>query len=147
MNGTQRNLWPTAGGALERGSLVATRPLIAVVDDDRVYTEMVRDLLDSEGYDTILLRQAATAVEAILRARPVLVVLDVRMDVADAGASILTNLRANPQTATLPVIVCTADQQFLRTEAAFLRSHNAAVVAKPFDLDDFLDVIKETLGG
>jgi CheY-like chemotaxis protein len=116
------------------------------VDDDRVYTEMVHDLLDSEGYDTILLRQAATAIEAIVRARPVLVVLDVRMDVADAGASILTDLRANPQTATLPVIICTADQQFLRNEAAFLHSRNAAVVAKPFDVDDFLDVIKRTLG-
>lgn len=125
---------------------MATRPLVAVVDDDRVYTEMVRDLLDGEGYDTILIRQAATAVEAIVRARPVLVLLDVRMDVTDAGVSILSDLRANPETAALPVIICTADQQFLRSEAAFLRSHNAASVAKPFDLDDFLDVIKRTIG-
>jgi CheY-like chemotaxis protein len=124
---------------------VVTRPLVAVVDDDLVYTEMVRDLLDSEGYDTILLQQAATAVEAIVRARPMLVVLDVRMDVADAGVSILTALRANPQTSALPVIVCTADQQFLRSEASFLRSQNAAVVAKPFDLDDFLDAINRSL--
>jgi CheY-like chemotaxis protein len=125
---------------------VATRPLVAVVDDDRIYTEMIRDLLDGEGYDTILLQQAATAVDEIVRARPVLVLLDVRMDVANAGVSILNELRANPQTADLPVIVCTADQQFLRSESAFLRESDAAFVAKPFDIDVFLDVIKRTLG-
>ena len=125
---------------------MAAKPLVAVVDDDRVYTEMIRDLLDGEGYDTILLRQAATAVDEIVRARPVLVLLDVRMDVANAGVSILTELRANPQTADLPVIVCTADQQFLRSQAAFLRANNATFVAKPFDIDVFLDIITRTLG-
>jgi CheY-like chemotaxis protein len=137
----------TTVGAPERDTVVANRPLVAVVDDDRVYTGMVRDLLDGEGYDTILLRQAATAVDEIVRAQPVLVLLDVRMDVADAGVSILTDLRANPETAALPIIVCTADQQFLRSQASLLRSYNAASIAKPFDLDNFLDVIKRALGG
>lgn len=124
---------------------VTTRALIAVVDDDRVYTEMIRDFLDGEGYDTILIRQAATAVETIARAEPALVLLDVRMDVAESGVTILTDLRATPETADLPVIVCTADQQFLRTRAAFLRAQNAAFVAKPFDLDVLLDIIQRTL--
>lgn len=106
---------------------------------------MIRDFLDGEGYDTILIGDAATAVESIVRARPALVLLDVRMDVADSGVAILTDLRANPATADLPVIVCTADQQFLRNRAAFLQSQHAAFVAKPFDLDVLLDVITRSL--
>ncbi len=125
---------------------VTTRPLVAIVDDDRVYTEMIRDLLNGEGYDTLVLREATTAVESIVAARPALVLLDVRMDVADSGVSILTDLRANPETSRLPVIICTADQQFLRSQAAFLRSQNAGFVAKPFDLDELLDVISRTVG-
>lgn len=125
---------------------VTTRPLIAVVDDDRVYTEMIRDFLDGEGYDTILIRESATAVDVITRARPALALLDMRMDVAESGVTILTDLRANPATAALPVVVCTADQQFLRSRAGYLQSQNAAFVAKPFDLDVLLDVIRRTLG-
>jgi DNA-binding NtrC family response regulator len=124
---------------------VTTRPLIAVVDDDRVYTEMIRDFLDGEGYDTVLFREASTAVESIVQASPALVLLDMRMDVAQSGVAILADLRANSATANLPVIVCTADQQFLRTHAAELQSQNAAFVAKPFDLDVLLDVIERTL--
>lgn len=125
---------------------MARRTLIAVVDDDRVYTEMIRDLLDGEGYDTILIQDAATAVETIAGVKPALALLDVRMEVPESGATILNDLRANPATAGLPVIVCTADQQFLRNRADFLQSQNADFIAKPFDLDDLLDVIKRTLG-
>ncbi|HEX5164543.1 MAG TPA: response regulator [Thermomicrobiales bacterium] len=126
---------------------MTTRPLIAVVDDDRVYTEMIRDFLDGEGYDTVLLREASTAVEAIVRARPALALLDMRMDVPQSGVAILADLRANPATSSLPVIICTADQQFLRTHAAELQRQNAAFVAKPFDLDVLLNVIEQTLAG
>jgi len=124
---------------------VITRPLIAVVDDDRVYTEMIRDFLDGEGYDTILIREAAGAAATIARARPALVLLDVRMDEPESGVAILADLRANPETAALPVIVCTADQQFLRSRASDLASQNAASVAKPFDLDHLLGTIERVL--
>src|SRR5690349_12353437 len=103
---------------------------------------MIRDFLDSEGYDTIAIGQAAMAVDEIAAAHPALILLDVRMDLARSGADILAELRSNPSVADVPVIVCTADQQFLRSQAGFLRAHHAAVVAKPFDLDDLLDAIR-----
>jgi DNA-binding response OmpR family regulator len=124
---------------------VTTRPLIAVVDDDQIYTEMIRDFLDGEGYDAIQIQEAATAVETIAGVSPVLVLLDVRMDGPETGARILSDLRSNPETANVPIIVCTADQQFLRNRATFLQSQNAEFVAKPFDLDVLLDVIKRVL--
>jgi CheY-like chemotaxis protein len=126
---------------------VTTRPLVAVVDDDAIYVEMIRDLLDGEGYDTIAIGQAASAVATIASVRPALVLLDMRMDLADSGAAILRQLRATPAIADVPVIVCTADQQFLRSNAEFLRVHRAAFVAKPFDLDVLLDAIKRAMGG
>ena len=125
---------------------MTTRPLVAVVDDDRVYTEMIHDFLDGEGYDTIVIQEAADAVEAIARASPALILLDVRMDEQESGVAILADLRANPDTANLPVIVCTADQLFLRSRAAYLTSQNATSVAKPFDLEHLLNSIKRVLG-
>lgn len=125
---------------------MSPRPLVAVVDDDRVYTEMIGDVLDSEGFDILSIPQASAAVETISRVQPVLALLDVRMDLADSGAEVLAALRENPATAELPVIVCSADQPFLRSHAEFFREHNASVVAKPFDLDDLINAIHQALG-
>lgn len=124
---------------------MGTRPVIAVVDDDTVFVEMVRDFLGSEGYDTIAIEQASVAVDAIMHARPALILLDIRMDVANSGAEILVALRANPAVAAIPVIVCTADQQFLRNQAGFFRTYNAGFVSKPFDLDVLLDAIRRAM--
>lgn len=101
---------------------VTTGPVIAVVDDDQIYTEMIRNFLDGEGFDTILIQVDATAVETIVRARPALALLDVRMDVPESGATIPSELRNNPVTRDLPVIVCAPEQQFLSNRAAFLKS-------------------------
>ena len=124
---------------------MTTRPLIAVVDDDRIFTEMIRDFLDGEGYDSILIQEASAAVANITRAQPALVLLDIRMDAAESGRDILTALRADQRTANIAVIVCTADQQFLTERAAFLRAHGAATIAKPLDLDALLDLIQRAL--
>jgi CheY-like chemotaxis protein len=124
---------------------MTTRPLVAVVDDDAIYVEMIRDLLDSEGYDTIAIGQAASAVATIVHVRPALVLLDMRMDLAESGAEVLRLVRANPAVADVPVIVCTADQQFLRSNADFLHAYRATFVAKPFDLDVLLDAINRAM--
>jgi CheY-like chemotaxis protein len=124
---------------------MTTRPLVAVDDDDAIYVEMIRDLLDSEGYDTIAIGQAASAVATIVHVRPALVLLDMRMDLAESGAEVLRLVRANPAVADVPVIVCTADQQFLRSNADFLHAYRATFVAKPFDLDVLLDAINRAM--
>ena len=108
---------------------------------------MIGDVLDSEGFDIVSIPQASVAVETIARVQPALALLDVRMDSADSGAAVLAALRANPETADLPVIVCSADQQFLRSHQEFLEKHNADVVPKPFDLDDLINAIRRALTG
>lgn len=47
-----------------------TRPLIAVVNDDPAFLELMHDLLTDESYTTILLHEGNTAYEMIREQLP-----------------------------------------------------------------------------
>ena len=122
------------------------RPVIAVVDDDLVFTSMLREFLDGEGYRVVAWPEAVGA-QALLRSeQPDLAILDVRMELPEAGRRILELMRQDGETAHIPIIVCSADTVFLRQNRKFLRTHASAVLEKPFDLDTLLAVVEAAIG-
>lgn len=77
-----------------------------MVDDAADIRLLVQAVLTREGCQV---RQAASAGEAFAvmdSAKPDVVLLDVQMPDAD-GWSVLATIRADPQTASLPVVLCT----------------------------------------
>lgn len=117
-------------------------PLIAIIDDDDVFVELMRTFLESEGYRVVECRSARDAAHFVRRERPDLVVLDMRMDAPDSGRRIVEALGV----ARPAVVVCTADALFLRQNVDWLRAGSEAVLAKPFDLDDLLRAVQHALG-
>jgi DNA-binding response OmpR family regulator len=82
-------------------------PKILVVDDDPDLVETVSMMLESKDFDVIA---AYGGVEGLRRARserPDLVVLDVMMPDKD-GFEVCKELKADPQTAEIPVLLLTA---------------------------------------
>src|SRR3712207_2060392 len=96
------------------------RPLIAVVDDDQAYIDLLVDLLQSQGYRCVWALTEGDAFPLILQELPDLIILDLRMNRPDSGLHILSQIRATPQTSHLPVLVCSADRRALRTYTAWL---------------------------
>lgn len=125
--------------------MAATRPLVAVVNDDMAFMTLIRDFLEGEGYETILVYESQGAHLTIADARPGLVILDIRMEQPDSGKQVLEQIRQDRRTAKTPVIICSADQPFLRDHATYLRSRNALAIAKPFDLDALLALVQSAL--
>ena len=121
-------------------------PLIAVVDDDLIFTGLLRDFLDGEGYATVTWSEAEGALSLIRNEKPALVVLDIRMEQPHAGRHILELLKLDYETTAIPVIVCSADARFLVNNRAFLHAHAAAVLEKPFDLDELLATVVRLIG-
>ena len=115
---------------------------ILVVDDDLAIRELLTDLLEGEGYAVIA---AANGVEALDRAaieRPAAILMDLMMPVM-SGAEATARLKANPSTGSIPVIAMSAG----RNLAAIATTISAdGFVAKPFDIDFFLDTIAEATG-
>ncbi|MDQ6907917.1 MAG: response regulator [Chloroflexota bacterium] len=116
-------------------------PLVAIVEDDRAVLEMIAECLAVEGYHTLAYRQGAGAYERIAERRPDAVVLDIRLEHPRAGLSVLQRLRRDPATATIPVLVCTADVAFTREWARTLGAHRCAVITKPFAIADLIATV------
>lgn len=95
--------------------------------------------------NSFVLVPCPSARDAMTMARhthPQLVLLDLHLPNIDDGRSVLAELRRDPQTRDIPVIVASADQRGLQRYSDELRSGSAAQLVKPFDLEQLLTVMR-----
>jgi len=125
------------------------RPRVAVLDDDLAFTELMLELLETEGFRPMSVEIAsADPVEAITGTRPEVLVLDLLGPWGSDGLDLLLRLRTDPRHRTLPVLVCSGDVQWLRNNAAQLaRIPHVAVLEKPFRVDAVVSVLRGLLDG
>jgi len=120
---------------------VAARVL--VVDDDPVIQNLLRVNFEMEGYDVIV---ASDGVEGLERARndePDVVVLDVMMPRMD-GLTVARHLKADPETAGIPILLLSAKAQAADL-AAGEESGADDYLTKPFDPVNLLDRVAALL--
>jgi CheY-like chemotaxis protein len=87
---------------------VPEKVLILVIDDDADFVEFVRIVLEAHGYQV---DAAATASAGLARARacrPDLILLDAMISCQLDGFNLIGTLRADPDLATVPVILISA---------------------------------------
>lgn len=95
---------------------------------------LVRVNLESEGYEVIEARDGAEALERVQEGRPDLIVTDLMMPVM-GGRELIERLRSDPETATIPIVVLSANSN--------LESGSAdAALSKPFDLDVLVETVQ-----
>src|SRR5690349_22649413 len=87
-NGGAGPLAHTRAPAQHRRTPMA-KPLIAVVNDETAFLELMHDLLADEGYETLIEKERGNAPQVIREKQPALVILDIRMDKPEAGMQIL----------------------------------------------------------
>jgi CheY-like chemotaxis protein len=127
------------------GALMKAR--IAVIDDDPVFLDLMKDLLAvGEGYEVLTTPHWSQSFEFIRDAQPDLVILDLMLGRDETGWAVLELLREDPSTAVVPVILCSAAEPALRQHMPASLAHGPVeTVAKPFDVDDLLQVIERLL--
>ncbi len=115
---------------------------IVVVNDDTAFLTLMHDLLaDVEGYRVGICREGDRAYEFVKEQQPDLVILDIRIDGADAGWAILECLTLDPATRPIPLIVCSAAIRELQDHQPLLARYGIDVLPKPFDLDALLRTV------
>ena len=124
----------TDASAQDRRTAAPPRTVLLVEDDEGI-RESVADSLRFEGYDVAV---AANGVEALAwldaGGAPSMVLLDLVMPVMD-GTELLARLRERSE--QVPVVVMTAA---LGAGPAAVSAE--AVLSKPFDLDDLLEIVE-----
>ena len=117
--------------------------LILIVEDNEKNMKLVRDVLQVKGYATVEAGTAEDGIRLALERNPELILMDIQLPGMN-GIEALGVLRANPATATIPVIAVTASvmQQDRKqiTEAGF-----DGYVGKPINLKEFLDAVRVML--
>jgi CheY-like chemotaxis protein len=106
----------------------------------------VTAFLETQGYRTVSCLHGAEVIALIQSAHPDLVLLDIQMEQWDAGLQVLAALRYNPDTQSLPVIICSANLPLLRQQEQHIRSLSAAMLEKPYSLDTLLAKADAALG-
>ena len=122
------------------------RSLIAVVNDDAPFLELMEQLLEEEGYRVLPINEGEQAYQKIKRQRPELVILDIRLGTPDTGWLVLETLRLDPTLRNIPVIICSADLRALLEREEYLHQMGCECLPKPFDLDQLLTKMEKILG-
>lgn len=112
---------------------------VLLVDDDADIRESLRDLLTDEGYEVLCARDGREALDVLLAGeRPSLIVLDLIMPVMD-GVEFLTHLRADPDLASLPVVVASASSMVQPPP-------DTPLLRKPVNVDRLLELVERHSG-
>jgi class 3 adenylate cyclase len=116
---------------------------ILVADDRWDNVQLVCDLLTMEGYKVLGARDGQEALASIQRHLPDLVLLDLDMPLMN-GYQVCEQLKADPATAAIPVLMLTAwGEPEQRVKGLRLGAED--YLAKPFDYRELLERVKARL--
>jgi adenylate cyclase len=119
-----------------------TPPKILVVDDVPENVRLLEAVLTPRGYDVLTASDGIAALELVESAEPDLILLDVMMPGLD-GYAVCSRLRADEETAVLPVIMVTSSIGQEKTKA--IEAGADDFIPKPFNHDELLTRVRSLL--
>ena len=117
--------------------------LVLIIEDNEKNRKLVRDVLQVKGYKTIESETAEEGLKLTLEKSPALVLMDIQLPGMD-GITALKELRANPQTKSIPVIAITASAMTNNRQEMLAEGFDG-YQSKPISLKDFLGELERVL--
>jgi CheY-like chemotaxis protein len=114
-----------------------------VVEDNLDNYELVRTILEIAGYDTFLAVNGRDGVNAARKQKPDLILMDLALPEMD-GWEATKRIREDPETAHIPMVALTAHTLPLERKRA-LDAGVDAYLSKPFDANQFIQLVENTL--
>jgi len=116
-------------------------PVVLVVDDDSDACELIRNALQRDGINVVSAASGHEALALTRTLRPAVMVLDILLGDM-SGWDVLAAIRADPEHAELPVILCTVTDPDQRTGVLGVVEH----LTKPFDRDHLSHLVQRFVG-
>lgn len=117
--------------------------LVLVVDDEDMTRQMIAMLLEMSDFESIEAENGVEALEQVAKHHPDAIILDVMMPEMD-GITMCKKLRANPATASIPVLMLSGRSQIDAEQEGFDAGANA-YMKKPMDPKEMLVILKEIM--
>ena len=110
---------------------------VLVIDDDPVILELLRVNFEIEGFDVLCATDGEEGLQRALEHHPDVVISDIMMPRRD-GLQLLTDLKGDPSTEDLPVILLSAKAQKAEVQQG-LDLGADDYITKPFDPLELID--------
>lgn len=118
---------------------------ILLVEDNERNRKLVRTILEFRGHEVIECEDGAPSLELAREHKPALVLMDIQLPTMD-GITALGRLRADAETASIPVIAVTASVTPGERDKVVAAGFNG-YVAKPIDVSTFGEMIDKQIAG
>ena len=114
-------------------------PTILVVEDTPDTREMVKYMLEFSGFRVLEAEDGLEAVDMAFREHPDLILMDMSLPVMD-GCQATRLIRKRPELARVPIIACTAHNQWEWRSKAILAGCTD-FMTKPIDSDNLTNIL------
>lgn len=118
---------------------------VLVVERDPMVAQVMRQLLEDEGYAVLGCREASHCIDSVENGEVDLVIMEILTPTPASARAVISRLRQGERTARVPILVCTVDELWIRQSADWLHLYHVPVLLKPFDIDVFLSSVDAAL--
>ena len=123
------------------------QPHILVINDTQEILNLMQELLEEEGY-RVTTSLAILDIDKVKALAPDIIVQDLLFEgMQETGWKFLTLARLDPDLARIPLVLLTAATRTVNDPemAEHLDRQGVGVVLKPFNIEELLSVLAETL--
>ncbi len=117
---------------------------ILFIEDESALQRAVTHVLDSEGYKTFSAMDGETGIALVNKELPDLILLDLIIPKKD-GFAVLGELKNNPTTKDIPIIVLTNLERNADVERALMLGATTYLVKTNYKLEEIVEKIKNIL--
>jgi len=117
---------------------------VLVIDDEPEMLNLIRFALERAGYEVVTCDNGRHAWDAIIKAAPNLLILDVMLPGVD-GYSLQMKISQEAATKDIPIIVLTALEPSKTLFQKF--SQVVGFMTKPFKSEELMALVEKTIGG
>ena len=117
--------------------------LILIIEDNEKNRKLARDVLQVKGYRTIESEAAEEGLQLASSQSPALILMDIQLPGMD-GITAMKQLKADPATASIPIIAITASAMTNNRQAMLAEGFDG-YQTKPITLKDFLGEVERVL--
>ena len=112
---------------------------ILLAEDDERIVQVVKLILENEGYTILTARNAKEVHDVLSHEQPQLLLLDISLGGSD-GSVLAKELKKDPATQSLPIVIASANSD---TEVIAKESGADNFLLKPFEIDTLLSLVRQ----
>jgi len=122
---------------------------VLIIDDDSDFVEAISTLLEAKGYEVVSAAEGKSGFSQAKQELPGLILLDVMMTSKSEGFDVARQLKGEPTTKDIPVVLVTGIKRDMNLPFGFEPDENwlpvKAVIEKPVKPDMLLKAVEENI--